>query len=110
MLLDEMGIDVSPLSPGVRSPMSPTTAPEHPFVQEIAPADQLLVLPLAIRVVDGRILYDLQSRDSLVRYLNDFDSMIVACPRLAESRVAGLNCFVWVPVDDLLDRVQFIPL
>ena len=58
----------------------------------------------------GRILYDLQSRDSLVRYLDEFDSVIVACPRLAESRVAKLNSFVWVPVDDLLDRVQFVPL
>jgi glycosyltransferase involved in cell wall biosynthesis len=89
--------------------MPTTSAPPCPPVQEIAPADQLLVLPLPIRVVDGRVLYDLQSRDSLVRYLNDFDSVIVACPRLAESRVAS-SSLVWVPTDDLLDRVQFIPL
>jgi glycosyltransferase involved in cell wall biosynthesis len=77
---------------------------------EIRPAELLLVLPLAVRVVDGQILYDLQSRDSLKRFLNSFETAIVALPRLAESRVAALNSYVWVPVDDLLDRVQFIPL
>ena len=46
----------------------------------------------------------------MVRYLDYFDSVIVACPRLAESRVAANKSLVWVPVDDLLDRVQFIPL
>lgn len=90
--------------------MSSTSAPAPPLLRELTPADQLLVLPLAIRVVEGRVLYDLQSRDSLVRYLDDFDTVIVACPRLAESRVAANKSLVWVPVDDLLDRVQFIPL
>jgi glycosyltransferase involved in cell wall biosynthesis len=90
--------------------MSPTSTTAHTPVCELAPADQLLVLPLPIRVVDGHILYDLQSRDSLVRYLDSFDSVIVASPRLAESRVAELKSFVWVPVEDLRDRVQFIPL
>jgi hypothetical protein len=61
-------------------------------------------------VVDGHVLYDLQSRDSLVRYLNHFDSVIVTSPRLSESRVASLKSLAWVPVDDLLDRVQFVPL
>jgi glycosyltransferase involved in cell wall biosynthesis len=90
--------------------MSTTSAPARLPSREIRPAEQLLVLPLLIRVVDGRILYDLQSRDSLVRYLDEFDTVIVAASKLAESRVAELNSFVWVPVDDLLDRVQFVPL
>ena len=90
--------------------MLSTSAPGRPLLRELRPADQLLVLPLVIRVVEGRILYDLQSRDSLVRYLDHFDSVIVACPRLAESRVSTNKSLVWVPVDDLLDRVQFIPL
>ena len=92
--------------------MSSTSAPAlaHQSQREFTPADQLLVLPLPIRVVDGRVLYDLQSRDSLVRYLDNFDSVIVAGARLAEARVAALKGFVWVPVDDLLDRVQFVPL
>jgi glycosyltransferase involved in cell wall biosynthesis len=90
--------------------MSSTSAPTPPNQSAIGPADQLLVIPLPIRVVEGRVLYDQQSRDSLVRYLDHFDSVIVASPRLAESRVAALKSFVWVPVDDLLDRVQFVPL
>jgi glycosyltransferase involved in cell wall biosynthesis len=77
---------------------------------EIRPAELLLVLPLAVRVVDGRVLYDLQSRDSLERFLNSFETAIVALPRLDESKVAEAKSFVWVPVDDLLDRVQFVPL
>src|SRR5262249_52570139 len=86
----------------------PTTA--DPSVCMVAPADQLLVLPLPIRVVCGRVLYDLQSRDSLVRYLDNFDSVIVASPQLAESQAATLKSFVWVSVDNLLNRVQFIAL
>ena len=81
---------------------------EQKFI--IHPADQLLVLPLLIRVKNGKVLYDLQSRDSLVRYLNEFDRVIVACPTLPESLVASMKAFVWVPVEDLLDRVQFVPL
>lgn len=78
----------------------------------ISRAEHLLVLPLIVRVVDGRVLYDLQSRDSLVRYLDSTDSVIVALPRLAESRVAepDFKGYVWVPADDLRDRVQFVPL
>jgi glycosyltransferase involved in cell wall biosynthesis len=90
--------------------MSLTSAPARPHLDELRPAEQLLVLPLPLRVVEGRVLYDLQSRDSLVRYLDNVDSVIVACPRLSESRVQECKSFVWVPVDDLLDRVQFIPL
>jgi glycosyltransferase involved in cell wall biosynthesis len=90
--------------------MPSTSAPICLHPRELRPADQLLVLPLPIRMVEGRVLYDLQSRDSLVRYLDNFDSVIVACPRLSESRVHENKSFVWVPVDDLLDRVQFIPL
>jgi glycosyltransferase involved in cell wall biosynthesis len=90
--------------------MSSTSAPARSHLHELRPADQLLVLPLSMRVVEGRVLYDLQSRDSLLRYLDNFDSVIVAGPRLSESRVHEYKSFVWVPVDDLLDRVQFIPL
>src|SRR4051812_34914554 len=81
--------------------------PERP----IRPAEQLLVLPLVFRVVDGQALFDLQSRDSLCRYLKWFETVIVAGPRLAESQVADAKgIMVWVPVDDLYDRVQFVPL
>ena len=55
----------------------------------VSPAELLLVLPLTFRVVDGRVLFDLQSRDSLVRYLKWFESIIVAGPRLEERRVPG---------------------
>src|SRR4051812_48078973 len=90
--------------------MSPTSAAARQHVRELAPADLLLVMPLVMRVVDGQVLFDLQSRDSLVRLLDEFGSVIVACPQVAESRAAATNYFVWVPVDDLLDRVQFVPL
>lgn len=84
--------------------------PVLPRAIEIRPAEHLIVLPLIIRVVEGRVLFDLQSRDNLVRYLNHWDSMIIACPRLAESRLAAASGFVWVPVEDLVDRIQFVPL
>jgi glycosyltransferase involved in cell wall biosynthesis len=78
----------------------------------VSPAELLLVLPLTFRVVDGRVLFDLQSRDSLVRYLKWFESIILAGPRLEERRVPEANwkAMVWVPVDELYDRVQFVPL
>ena len=66
-----------------------------------------------LRVADGRVLYDLQSRASLDRYLDHFDALILAMPRLSESHAVEFSAkknFVWVPVDDLADRVQFVPL
>src|SRR3954453_14907552 len=81
----------------------------HDFA--IRPAEHLLVLPLMFRVVDdGRVLYDATSRDNLVRYLEHFATMIVAAPRMAESRVETMKSYVWVPVEDLQDRIQFVPL
>ena len=78
----------------------------------VSPAELLLVLPLPFRVVDGQVLYDLQSRDSLVRILKWFKTIILAGPRLAEERVGdvGNKALVWVSADHLRDRVQFVPL
>ena len=79
----------------------------------ITPAEQLIVLPLPARWVGGSVLYDLQSRDSLVRYLDHFETLIMAMPRLPEGLPASAmrnKGFVWVSVDDLRDRVQFVPL
>ena len=90
--------------------MPKTNAPDLARPETIRPAEQLLVLPLPIRVVNGQVLYDLQSRDSLVRYLDSFESMIVASPVLPEGGDSDKRGFVWVPVDELLDRIQFIPL
>jgi glycosyltransferase involved in cell wall biosynthesis len=76
----------------------------------IAPAEQLLVIGLPFRVVDGEVLYDLQSRDTLLRYLNSFRTMIVAGPLLPESDLDRAKHLVWVPVPELQDRIQFVPL
>jgi glycosyltransferase involved in cell wall biosynthesis len=78
----------------------------------VSPAELLLVLPLVLRVVDGRVLFDLQSRDSLARILKWFETIILVAPTLAEERVkdAAYQSLVWVPVDDLYDRVQFVAL
>lgn len=76
----------------------------------IAPAEHLIVIALAMRVVDGEVLYDLQSRDTVYRYLNSFKTMIIAGPRLPESKLDLAKHLVWVPVPELRDRVQFVPL
>jgi len=79
----------------------------------IAPAEYLLVLPLSFRVSGGEVLFDLQSRDSLVRYLKWFRTIILAGPLLPESkadRVSADKNLVWVPAGDLCDRVQFVAL
>jgi glycosyltransferase involved in cell wall biosynthesis len=74
-------------------------------------AELLLVIPLPVRhLPDGQILFDLQSRDTLVRYLNSFETIIVATPVFNESMLEKNVNFVWVPVNELRDRVQFIPL
>ena len=81
--------------------------------RQILPAEHLLVLPLSFRVCDGRVLFDRQSRDSLLRYLKWFKSIILAGPLLPESKAAAVSArknLVWVPSDDLYDRVQFVPL
>ncbi len=77
---------------------------------EIQPSEQLLVLPLPMREVDGHVLFDMVSRESLIRYLAHFKTLIVASPRMSESKVNEYKNFVWVPVDDLQDRVQFVLL
>jgi glycosyltransferase involved in cell wall biosynthesis len=100
-----------------------SNAPWVPFVQReginildpncpVSPAELLTVLPLRFRVVDGRPLFDRQSRDGLVRILKWFKSAIVAGPRLPEEQVGvgKAKSFVWVPADELRDRVQFVPL
>jgi glycosyltransferase involved in cell wall biosynthesis len=89
---------------------NPTRASSLVMPIDIRPAEQLLVLPLLFRIVEGQVLYDLQSRDSLTRYLDHFASMIVAMPLLDEQHVPDLKSFVWVPVPELLDRIQFVPL
>lgn len=79
----------------------------------IARAELLLVICVPMRVTEsGDVCYDLQSRDSLQRYLKWFKSIIVATPRLPEESVtvSDNKNFVWIPSNDLCDRVQFVPL
>ncbi len=77
---------------------------------ELRHADLLLVLPLSYRMVDGHVYFDRQSRASLDRHLKSFDSLIMAMVLMKESEVAKDSIFVWDLADDLLDRVQFVPL
>ena len=55
----------------------------------VAPAELLTVLPLGIRVVDGRVFFKLQARDSLIRILKWFKTVILAGPRIPEERSRG---------------------
>ena len=73
-------------------------------------ADLLLVLPLPYRLVDGHLYFDKQSRDSVNRHLNSFDSLIMAMPVMDEADVAKNPIFVWEPADDLREHIQFVPL
>jgi colanic acid/amylovoran biosynthesis glycosyltransferase len=79
-------------------------------VSELRRADLLLVLPLRYRHVDGHIYFDRQSRASLDRHLNSFDSLILALPLFDEADLDKPSILVWDLADDLLDRVQFVPL
>ena len=71
-------------------------------------AELLLVLPLFRREVDGHLLYDQQSLDSLYRHFKSFDSLIMAMPLMNEADVSKYPGFVWVPADEVRDRVQFV--
>ena len=77
---------------------------------ELRRADVLIVLPLRYRLVDGHVFFDRQSRASLDRHLKSFNSIIMALVLMDEEDVAKDSIFVWDPADDLLDRVQFVPL
>jgi glycosyltransferase involved in cell wall biosynthesis len=108
--------ETQPQTHTTAAPWVPSVQPEGVNILDpdcpVAPAELLTVLPLVIRVVDGRVFFELQARDSLIRILKWFKTVILAGPRLPEERVGDVDVksIVWVPVDELRDRVQFVPL
>jgi glycosyltransferase involved in cell wall biosynthesis len=74
----------------------------------------LLVMPIPVREVDGRYGFDRQTCAGLVSWANNFDRIIMACPRLPAHMAAAYKdtSDTWQAVADLpcADRIELVPL
>lgn len=73
-------------------------------------AEQLLVLPVPVRIQDGQLLVEMQAHNGFRRWLDSFETLIVACPLLPEPMVARRHHDVWISAETLHDRIEFVPL
>lgn len=73
----------------------------------------LLVVPFVLQVVDGRFGVDQQTWSGLIRWAEQFDRLVVACPVLPESQSKAFSALeTWKAIEELpcADRIEFVPL
>lgn len=73
----------------------------------------LLVVPVPFRVVNGRYGLDEQTCDGLVRWVEQFDRLVMAAPVLPEKQAQELSkTETWRAIEDLpcADRIELVPL
>jgi glycosyltransferase involved in cell wall biosynthesis len=75
-------------------------------------AEQLMVLPVPLRLLDGKILFEQQACNGIARWGDHFDSLIVAAPTIPESLVGRFPTLAWLDVEGIehRPRVTFVPL
>jgi glycosyltransferase involved in cell wall biosynthesis len=72
-----------------------------------------LVMPGPFRIVEGQINLDDQACKGLVRWVENFDRVVLACPVIPEHLVAtSKTSIIWQAITDLpcADRVELVPL
>jgi glycosyltransferase involved in cell wall biosynthesis len=73
----------------------------------------LLVMPVPFREVEGQLKLDDQACKGLVRWAENFDHVVLACPVIPEHLVANSETsIIWQAIADLpcADRLELIPL
>jgi glycosyltransferase involved in cell wall biosynthesis len=75
-------------------------------------AEHLMVLPVPLRVVNGRILFEQQACNGVARWADHFHSLIVAAPTLPEQLVGQMKAMAWRDADEIehRERIEFVPL
>jgi len=72
--------------------------------------EHLLVLPVPFRRKDDVLLVESQARHGLERWLDHFETLVLAAPLIPESIACGMKEAVWVTPDNVSSRVKFVPL
>jgi glycosyltransferase involved in cell wall biosynthesis len=73
----------------------------------------LLVMPVPFQKVEGRLGFDDQTCQGLVRWAENFERVVLACPTLPEDIAAKSDTSItWQPIADLpcADRLELVPL
>ena len=73
----------------------------------------LLVMPVPFQKVDGRLGFDEQTCDGLVRWAENFERVVIACPVIPEHIAAKSHTsMTWQAIADLpcADRLELVPL
>ena len=72
----------------------------------------LLVGPVTLRIIDGKIYLEGQACNGVKRWLDNFTSIIFASPVIPEDLAAKDSTHVWHEVDEFewRPRVEFVPL
>ncbi|MBR8836291.1 MAG: glycosyltransferase [Stigonema ocellatum SAG 48.90 = DSM 106950] len=73
----------------------------------------LLVMPVPFRKVEGRLGFDEQTCEGFVRWAENFDRVVIACPLIPEEVAAKTNTsMTWQAIADLpcADRLELVPL
>jgi glycosyltransferase involved in cell wall biosynthesis len=96
----------SPPIPATNAELPPDGAAE----QAIRPAEHLLVLPVPFCRRDGRILVESQALMGMHRWLENFQTLIIAAPTLSATQADADPSTRWVCGDEVRERVQFVPL
>ena len=72
--------------------------------------EHLLILPVPFRESGNTLLVELQARHGLERWLDHFETLVLAAPVLPESIAADMRETHWVALDKLSSRVRLVPL
>ncbi len=75
-------------------------------------AEHLLVLPVPMRISDGKILFEQQACNGVDRWADHFNTLIVAAPCIPEGLAKERRTMGWRDVREIpsIDRIEFIPL
>lgn len=73
-------------------------------------AEHLLVLPVPFRLQDGRLLIESQAHMGLERWLENFDTLLMAATITPIERCTDFRNIEWIGTEDLQDRVEFVHL
>ena len=70
----------------------------------------LLVLPVPFRMIDSQIHVEYQAHHGIRRWLDSFDHLVIAAPVIPESIALNRPEMAWLPVHELVPRVEFVKL
>ncbi|AUT02013.1 hypothetical protein CLI64_17380 [Nostoc sp. CENA543] len=73
----------------------------------------LLVMPVPFRMVEGRLGFDDQTCEGLIRWAENFDHVVMACPVIPEQVFAtSETSLTWQAIADLpcADKLELVPL